>query len=614
MANFYLKYFEPPDTLDAGKVYALLFTLCNKKPEGESFIQLPDFPDLYLYIYGGENLIEDEELNQPLTPITKREIVIQLAPPKFRQSAHIELCPQITVGKLGPIVTPLYTKRISLYPSEKVSIRNRVKGVIQPGLPHPLRKDFAEFLTSLPNIHKPLTQNALVSSAGLDTQLKAQLHIGNSVINFVQDLINAAMSYGNLNDGRHALEAILDATKQYVGPDRQKVCDELIQALHNLNDIGTITGEEHPSLEINKSEDYFESSDFGVLHITDCDDAINFFGHSKYSTIADIYSANFPDEQRNTYTFDHFIKHYAVDSFSDLRAMGKELFNNMFHRIDRAVIKKFVSWFVKLHRHSSALLIVDATDSEIAWEILYLNLFKSPSQEEKFLGNLIAISRWNNSFEEHDKLYRNGRMVSYIHPTMRYREYEVNAVQACGYFPVESFNQFESCLERNDSRYVLVHIVCHGHYEPERSGSPLELEFEEGINKSGRVLHHEFEMKLLQNSQPVMFLNACHSGKDGTIFKSVLALREIFVAKGARGVIGAMSKIRSGIAARTAKQLFEQMQQEHPAPIAEILRRIRQKALESEDKKYVLDAFMYVYYGHPLETIKIEKLQNGKHA
>ena len=37
-----------------------------------------------------------------------------------------------------------------------------------------------------------------------------------------------------MNDERHALEALLEATKQYVGKDRQNACDNLLRELRPI--------------------------------------------------------------------------------------------------------------------------------------------------------------------------------------------------------------------------------------------------------------------------------------------------------------------------------------------------------------------------------------------
>ena len=73
----------------------------------------------------------------------------------------------------------------------------------------------------------------MIFSAGLEPQLQNQLNFGIPAAQFVELLVSILKSYGRLGDGRDALEAILEAAKQYVGKDRQAYGDTLIQALHD---------------------------------------------------------------------------------------------------------------------------------------------------------------------------------------------------------------------------------------------------------------------------------------------------------------------------------------------------------------------------------------------
>ncbi len=89
-----------------------------------------------------------------------------------------------------------------------------------------------EFLASLPNIHDENSQRTLIYSAGLDSQLQQQIGFNLPPMQFFQLLVFMLKSYGTLEDGRDALEAILEAAKNYVGQDKKNYCDRLIQELH----------------------------------------------------------------------------------------------------------------------------------------------------------------------------------------------------------------------------------------------------------------------------------------------------------------------------------------------------------------------------------------------
>ncbi len=97
-------------------------------------------------------------------------------------------------------------------------------------LPVELNKKIIEFLTSLPNVHDKKGRTALIMGVALDKKLETQIDYEGKPVDFFQLLIRTLTSYGELEkDGRDALEAVLETTKQYIGQDRREHCDTLIQ-------------------------------------------------------------------------------------------------------------------------------------------------------------------------------------------------------------------------------------------------------------------------------------------------------------------------------------------------------------------------------------------------
>lgn len=101
-------------------------------------------------------------------------------------------------------------------------------------LPVTLQSDIIEFLKSLPNINDNGNQRVFIYSAGLDSELENQIQYIGSLTQFITLLVATLSKYGKLHDGRYALEAILESTKNYIGEDRRAYCDRLIVELHNL--------------------------------------------------------------------------------------------------------------------------------------------------------------------------------------------------------------------------------------------------------------------------------------------------------------------------------------------------------------------------------------------
>ncbi len=133
----------------------------------------------------------------------------------------------------------------SFYPSEKSQI------------PFPLQEKVFEFLASIPNIHDMYGQKAFIAGAGLDAQLERQITFGGSITQFFRLLIPTLTTYGKLEDGQHALVAILDSAKKSIGGDRQRYADSLIQ---NIQQSRPKMPEDKQQLRIQTNQDN-ESTD-----------------------------------------------------------------------------------------------------------------------------------------------------------------------------------------------------------------------------------------------------------------------------------------------------------------------------------------------------------------
>ncbi len=96
-----------------------------------------------------------------------------------------------------------------------------------------LQKEIVDFLISLPDIDNNEKQRALIVSAGLDTALQSQIRFGVSAILFFQLLVPILIDFGILEDGRNALEAVLESAKNYVGKKKKTDCDKLIQKIRD---------------------------------------------------------------------------------------------------------------------------------------------------------------------------------------------------------------------------------------------------------------------------------------------------------------------------------------------------------------------------------------------
>ena len=101
-------------------------------------------------------------------------------------------------------------------------------------LPADFYQTIVDFLNSLPNINEKQTRRALIEMAGFSKALKHQLNCDEPPATFSPLLVSTLSAYGDLPDGQHALVALLEAAKQYVGQEKQTLCEKLIQQFKTI--------------------------------------------------------------------------------------------------------------------------------------------------------------------------------------------------------------------------------------------------------------------------------------------------------------------------------------------------------------------------------------------
>lgn len=88
-----------------------------------------------------------------------------------------------------------------------------------------IKAKIRELLMSVASLHTQKGRSGLIQSARLDPMLIAQLDADQPLVTFVPNTVATLAHYGILNDGRHALEAILTAARALEKQAFQQQCD-----------------------------------------------------------------------------------------------------------------------------------------------------------------------------------------------------------------------------------------------------------------------------------------------------------------------------------------------------------------------------------------------------
>lgn len=182
--------------------------------------------------------------------------------------------------------------------------------------------------------------------------------------------------------------------------------------------------------------------------------------------------------------------------------------------------------------------------------------------------------------------------------------------QFCSKF-YEQRASFLTSLEEAEGKIAVVYVASHGEVVQGRPNqATLWLAQEEEITAIQLL---SYSLQLVATARPLIFVNACYSAWMGPFLGNEhFGLPSPFLRRQARGYLGAVGKVHTNHAADFARRFFEKLQAHPEAPVAEILRVVRQAMIEecvhlssTEAGRCLLDAFMYVYYGIPFLQIQI---------
>lgn len=173
-------------------------------------------------------------------------------------------------------------------------------------------------------------------------------------------------------------------------------------------------------------------------------------------------------------------------------------------------------------------------------------------------------------------------------------------------------------LGSDQANVSLLYLLCHGIDDGQADyalGS--EDDDEQRIRRSDL---REDSCALLRRSKMIVFMNACNAAgaqqsNDYIYVKRNVALVDIFLTKGACGVIGTLDSIDVTQAARTAQEFITLVKSKPGISIAEALRTLRSNAIgrmpngkrpTDDQLKDWYHTFLYVFYGHPETKLYLE--------
>jgi len=276
------------------------------------------------------------------------------------------------------------------------------------------------------------------------------------------------------------------------------------------------------------------------------------------------------------------------------------------HSFSRHSPRGLIKWLKNLlntHGERLCLVISERNDLGIPWEILALD-------HENYLGARAAVVRWKEveGYEETrmlniNRIHHQGSVIAYFDSEeldlgALYPEREsMSKLKVVNYTHLKELGHHLLSLKTIEE-IGLIYLGCHGH-------DKMSIDERRALFKHIKLLCLKLERaKEHSNLRPLVFVNACDSAlinanSDGPM--------DVWLALLASGYIGTLGPVGSTYASAVARRVLRT----DTLQIAEVLRLLRDEAVKEilggkgAGENFIY-AFMYVYYGNPLLSLRLE--------
>ncbi|WP_242909523.1 CHAT domain-containing protein [Actinomadura terrae] len=290
-------------------------------------------------------------------------------------------------------------------------------------------------------------------------------------------------------------------------------------------------------------------------------------------------------------------------------------------------------WLAAIRRAHGAdlrLIILDLTDYDLPWELLWL----TEPPEQGWMGALVTVTRSTTAVErrrlaEPPPETCKGDVAAYINKEMRADRRLLDHLSARIWD--DSLDGLFLHLDQPGDPVALVYIACHGEY-PSAEPSGAKIRLRDGPADWDVVTVRDIDARTfrrISSSRSVVFLNACHSGRqafDPELDDATLrGFAEVFLRSGASGFIGTLGAVGMRAGHEAGRDLVAHVMRPGNAPIATALRDYRRRiaatapepsrGTDTETARRLFPffyAFMYVYYGYPDTVLELRSREAGE--
>jgi hypothetical protein len=276
-----------------------------------------------------------------------------------------------------------------------------------------------------------------------------------------------------------------------------------------------------------------------------------------------------------------------------------------------AVLDDFRDWLQTVFDNRTNMIICDHCLSNVMWEMVEVDF-------DDYLGTRAAVVRWLpfRLFKYVSELSSrapdpSGTVVACVVGPETQSQQCLDALSKLRPEIVPSLKEMKNRLRGAVGDVGLVFLYCHGSFsQVERTKLSLESDnYTESQLKTLELL----SLKPRKGPRPVVFINACHSGRVRYDRNAYSGFPAHFLETVAFGVIGTLNYVDSVRAVEVTRKFLELLGSEADGlSPAEALQKIRTFYVEEllkneteENWEAFLNAFLYVYYGSPHARLRL---------
>ena len=279
----------------------------------------------------------------------------------------------------------------------------------------------------------------------------------------------------------------------------------------------------------------------------------------------------------------------------EVKKIGWNLFDKLFHDDPDNLSLRFKGFYWQemhtLPEGSTVQIISD--EPYIPWEILRPSRRKEDGYwdaEEPFLCQRFALSRWLAGPQRVSRLPL--LRVALVAPpsNLRWVKKEVDAItqmEGLSVTIIEDKQQLEQFFQHDE--VDVLHFACHGKYQSADPGRSVVVLGNRYLRPNDLVADY----RNFGRTQPLVFLNACDSGREGVGLAGLDGWATAFMNSNVGFFIGSVWKTTDELACEFAKVFYEWLQKGYP--VGEAVRAARKMVERTGDATYL----SYTIYANP---------------